>query len=122
MIDHGRVIARGTAAELKSELGATVVEIGFADGAAAGRAVDVVRPFGALTGPDDAHRLQLTVDDGPRVLVEILRGLDAADLAPARLAVREPSLNDVFLSLTGRPAGPAAADPNPDTDPNRSAA
>ncbi len=123
VIDHGRVIARGTAAELKSELGSTVVEIGFLDASAARRATEVVRPYGTLGGPDDAHRLQLTVDDGPHVLVEILRALDTADLAPSRLAVREPSLNDVFLSLTGRPAdNPTGAADGPDTDPTRSAA
>ncbi len=86
-----------------------------------------MRPYGTLTGgPDDGHRLQLTVDDGPHVLVEVLRALDAAGLATSRLAVREPSLNDVFLSLTGRPADDTtpAAEPaaGPDTDPTRSAA
>ncbi|MBA2739265.1 MAG: ATP-binding cassette domain-containing protein [Nocardioidaceae bacterium] len=119
VIDAGRVIARGTAAELKADLGATVVEVGFGDAATAGLAVEVVRPYGTLTGPDDSHRLQLTVNDGPHVLVQILRGLDAANLAPARLAVREPSLNDVFLSLTGRPAEPGA---DLVADANRSAA
>ena len=48
--------------------------------------------------------LRLTSDDGPRMLMQVLRSLDAEDLPPANLTVREPSLDDVFLALTGRHA------------------
>jgi ABC-2 type transport system ATP-binding protein len=52
----------------------------------------------------DGSVVRLTTNDGPRVLIDVLRELDRADLSPATLAVHEPSLDDVFLSLTGHRA------------------
>jgi len=54
--------------------------------------------------------IRVTTEDGSRLLMEVLRTLDAQDLAPAKLAVREPSLDDVFLSLTGHRAETETAD------------
>lgn len=101
VIDHGKVIAEGTPAELKGRLGGTVIEIGFLDGDTAARAASTLSPFGVR--PPEHHELVVHVEvaDGARALVEMLRTLDARQLEPATLSVRDPSLDDVFLALTG---------------------
>jgi len=106
VVDHGRVIAAGTPTDLKSRLGATVVELGLADETSAARARDLLARFGARPPEREGHVVHLEVDQGPRVLMEALRALDEAGLEPASLTVREPSLDDVFLALTGRHAEP----------------
>jgi ABC-2 type transport system ATP-binding protein len=114
VIDHGRVIAEGTPAELKARMGATVIEVGFDDGAAAARAHDLLARFAVRPPEQERAVVHLEVSEGPRVLVEALRALDNAGLAPCTLEVREPSLDDVFLALTGRrtAAEEAADEPN----------
>ena len=113
VVDHGRVITEGTAGELKRRLGATVVELLFADAAEGGRAAGVLEPLGlgAVT-PEDAA-IRIAVAEGPRALMHALRALDAAGIEPAAATVREPSLDDVFLSLTGRHAEEADEAPPP---------
>jgi ABC-2 type transport system ATP-binding protein len=101
VIDHGRVIAEGAPTELKSRLGGTVVDLTLPDPAAAARASARLTSALGLEARPDGSDLEVTVPDGPRTVVEVLRALDAADLAPVGVAVREPSLDDVFLSLTG---------------------
>ena len=109
VVDHGRIIAEGTAAELKAQLGATVIDVGHPDPRQTARAAELLEPLGSVTTSRDAAQLQLTVDDGPRAMVEVVRVLDAAQLPPSTLALREPSLDDVFLSLTGHGVDPEAA-------------
>ncbi|MEX2554858.1 MAG: ATP-binding cassette domain-containing protein [Actinomycetota bacterium] len=101
VIDRGRVIADGTPAELKGKLGDTVVEMGFGDESTAARAQAVLGPH---TPELEGSLVRLSSSEGPRVLVDVLRRLDRETLAPASLAVREPSLDDVFLALTGHHA------------------
>jgi ABC-2 type transport system ATP-binding protein len=113
VIDHGRVIAEGTPAELKSGLGGTVLDITLTDPAAATRAAARLSAALGIDGRADGSSLELTVEDGPRALVDVLRTLDADRLSPTGLTVREPSLDDVFLSLTGHRA--AADDHATDT-------
>jgi ABC-2 type transport system ATP-binding protein len=113
VIDHGLVIAEGTPGELKAQLGTTVLEVGFDDDASARAAVPVIgaiAPGGELQG----RVLHITVDDGPKVAMEVLRALDQAQLAVGGLALREPSLDDVFLSLTGHRTEEPATDGNGD--------
>ena len=59
--------------------------------------------IGAVAPGGDLHGrvLHITVDDGPKVAMEVLRALDQAQLSVGGLALREPSLDDVFLTLTG---------------------
>ncbi|MBI2710155.1 MAG: ATP-binding cassette domain-containing protein [Actinobacteria bacterium] len=106
VIDRGLVIAEGTAGELKSRLGATVLEVTLADEAAAARAETVLTSLAALgSGAErDGPLVRLTVDEGPRAAMAALRALDGDGIAPAGLALREPSLDDVFLALTGHKA------------------
>jgi ABC-type multidrug transport system ATPase subunit len=120
VVDRGLVIAEGTPAQLKANLGGTVIAITLDDPAAGARAAGLLSPFAAanadMPAGDGAVRLdgsslELTVDDGARTVVEVLRVLDGAGIDPAGLSVREPSLDDVFLSLTGHRAGGDASDP-----------
>jgi ABC-2 type transport system ATP-binding protein len=107
VVDSGRVIARGTPTSLKSQLGSTVVEIALPDEGRAIRAETVLDPVVPGRPEREGTRVRVTSNDGARFLIEVLRALDAADLDPGGLAVREPSLDDVFLSLTGHHAEPA---------------
>jgi ABC-2 type transport system ATP-binding protein len=105
VIDHGTVIAGGTPAELKANLGTTVIAVTLADDDAARTAADLLAP--AVDGKPplvEGASVELTVEDGPRVAAEALRALDQHGLAVAGLALREPSLDDVFLALTGHRA------------------
>ena len=84
----------------------------FADPAAAVRAAAVLSSQLGLSPELDGSALDVTVDDGPRTLITVLRVLDEAGLAPVGLTVREPSLDDVFLSLTGHRTDADAGDPD----------
>ena len=101
LINNGTVIARGTPTELKSRLGSTVIEVGFDNDHVAARATDVVAPFGVRTPSRTGRVVHVEVADGARTVVQALRALDAHSLDTIDLTVREPSLDDVFLSLTG---------------------
>jgi ABC-2 type transport system ATP-binding protein len=111
VIDHGRKVAEGTAAELKATLGATIVEIGFADVATADRALTALEPVGSSSLLPVGRTVRVNVTDGARGVLDIARITDREALAPLDFTVREPTLDDVFLSLTGHPAEP---DPPPD--------
>jgi ABC-2 type transport system ATP-binding protein len=104
VIDGGRVIAEGTSAELKAQMATTVIELAFHDRDQAGRAAELVAPLATAPALVEGSGVEVPVDDGPRSLVEALRTLDRAGLAVASVALREPSLDDVFLALTGRRA------------------
>jgi ABC-2 type transport system ATP-binding protein len=101
VVDHGRVIAEGSPAALKANLGTSVVSITLSDDAAVQRAAALVAPLSDKEPIIDHNVVELTVENGPKVGAEVLRTLDGAGLAIAGLALREPSLDDVFLSLTG---------------------
>jgi ABC-2 type transport system ATP-binding protein len=103
VIDKGRVIAEGTSAELKANLGGTVVEIGLSAPGFAEKVIAAVDGVGSGARVEGST-VEVTVDSGPTALVEILRRLDDAGVEATTLAVREPSLDDVFLSLTGHRA------------------
>ena len=123
VIDHGHVIAEGTAAELKARLGATIVEVGFDDVAAAQRARGVLAAIGACDVEADGHTVELKSSDGARIAIDVVRALDREHLEPASLALREPTLDDVFLALTGHAAdGQQDDDAAEDTRERRGAA
>ncbi len=101
VIDHGRVIAEGTPAQLKANLGTSVVSVTLGDRDALDRAVQLLTPLSETAPVVEDLVIELTVTDGPKVGADVLRSLDAAQIVIAGLALREPSLDDVFLSLTG---------------------
>ena len=101
VIDQGKVIAEGTAAELKTALGSTIVDVVFDDVATAGRAAEVLGPLGEGEPMLLTNGVELKVEDGTQATFEVVRALDAAGIGAKSLTVREPSLDDVFLTLTG---------------------
>jgi ABC-2 type transport system ATP-binding protein len=104
VVDHGRVIAEGTATELKADYGSTVVEIEIARLRDAGKARRALAAVGHVRDGNDRRKVRVTLEEGARGLVEVVRALDGADVQVTDLDVHEPSLDDVFLSLTGRTA------------------
>jgi ABC-type multidrug transport system ATPase subunit len=104
VVDQGRVIADDAPAQLKARLGSTVIEIGLADASTASRAHDVLAR-GAIASPElEDSTVRLTAHEGARLIVDALRALDGEGIVPVTLTVREPSLDDVFLALTGHHA------------------
>ncbi len=103
VIDHGQVIAEGTATELKGRIGSTHIEVNVPIGDV-DRARAALAPVGMPALADTANGVAIQVpDSGPAVLAAV-RALDAAGLDVEALAVREPTLDDVFLELTGHTA------------------
>jgi ABC-2 type transport system ATP-binding protein len=107
VIDHGRVIAEGTPDELKSRIGGDRIDVVVRDAGALPAAAGVV---GRVCGADpevdrDARRISAPVGDRVATLTEVVRALDDAGLAAEDIALRRPTLDEVFLRLTGHRAG-----------------
>jgi ABC-2 type transport system ATP-binding protein len=106
VIDRGRVIARGTADELKAQVGGQRLELTMAEAAELLVAAERLRPL-ALEEPhldETARRLSLPVSGGIDVLAEAIRRLEGTGVEVLDLALRRPDLDDVFLTLTGHAA------------------
>ncbi|GAC1530750.1 MAG: daunorubicin resistance protein DrrA family ABC transporter ATP-binding protein [Acidimicrobiales bacterium] len=110
VIDHGRVIAEGSASELKQTIGTTIIEVSLSDPNTRAHAHDVLRASGDVDLGVTPASLEIKVADGGRALVEVVRALDSAGIELASLGVREPSLDDVFLQLTGHSTAQRFAD------------
>ena len=104
VVDGGRVIANDTPAALKGQLGTTVIELGMGEPARAAYAEQLLSRMLTTRPEQEGATIRLTSGNGSRELIDVLRALDDQGLAPATLAVREPSLDDVFLALTGHHA------------------
>ena len=111
VIDHGMVIAEGTSAELKSRFAATVIEVGFRDGDTAERAATALASVGELRTKGELVRIGVAGAESATAMLEAVRALDGAGIEPATMVLREPTLDDVFLALTGH-----AAEEATDTD------
>lgn len=99
VIDHGEIIATGTADELKSRVGGDVLDIEVDDAAAATLALAALG-----RSETDGAKIRLYVPEGASVLAEAVRSLDSAGVRVLDLELHRPSLNDVFLALTGHQA------------------
>ena len=102
IIDAGRIVAEGTPASLKAQMGHDVVRVEL-DGADAGKTEDAVGGLpglGRLVTEPDA--LALYLEDGAGSIAEIVRRLDRAEIRVGAIAVSRPTLDDVFLRATGR--------------------
>ena len=106
VIDGGRVIAEGTPAELKSSVGGQRILLTLADEADNIAAARVLQRFSTRSiSPNGRGRLvEIPVTAADGLATEVLRALDAADVAVSDISVRSASLDDVFLTLTGRAA------------------
>jgi ABC-2 type transport system ATP-binding protein len=109
IIDHGRIVAEGTPAALKAEIGRPTVEIVPADPEQRGRLADVLRRFGELV-QFSPSTVAVRCPHGEYDLAEIVRALDAEDIHAANIQLHAPSLDDVFLEKTGRTLEGAAAE------------
>jgi ABC-2 type transport system ATP-binding protein len=115
VIDHGQLIGEGTGDQLKDRIGGAVLEVTVPE-------PDRVRTFQALRGlggqdptdDQDRGRVVLPAPDGIRTLTEALRRLDTAGITPEYVALRKPTLDEVFLALTGhRATTPTRNGPDP---------
>ncbi len=109
VIDHGGIVAEGTADDLKERTGATFCEIVPRDPAdvfAVAEALGSLLPeAGRAALTPDSDRVSIPAREGPSTLGAALTRLNSAKIELADIALRRPSLDDVFLSLTGNPAG-----------------
>ena len=101
VIDHGLVVAEGTATELKSTLGETTVALSFRQPDLAVRAADVLGDFGATRSTTDDSVVSIPLRGGASTVRDVLNLLHDADLEVGRIDLHEPTLDDVFISLTG---------------------
>ena len=103
VVDHGRIIARGTADELKAEVGGERIEVVIRDRERIPAAGEILARHGIGSSVLDEHTRKLTVaaEGGASTLVNVVRDLGEADIAIDDVALRRPTLDDVFLSLTG---------------------
>ncbi|AVT30211.1 ABC transporter [Plantactinospora sp. BC1] len=102
IMDHGEVVAEGTPAELKREISGDVVLVAIEGSAQdAGKVLETESYVTSLETSDDGT-LRLYVNDGARDMPQILRTLDAAGIALSSIELHRPSLDDVFLTKTGR--------------------
>jgi ABC-2 type transport system ATP-binding protein len=106
VIDHGRAIARGTANELKAQVGGERIELAVADAAQLQLAQEVAVAFavGAIQVDEHSHTLSVPVTGGADVLMAALRRFDEQDIGLLDVGLRRPTLDDVFLTLTGHHA------------------
>ncbi|GAA2946018.1 ATP-binding cassette domain-containing protein [Microbacterium luteolum] len=119
VMDKGRIIADDSATALKATLAGDVLTFGFADAAAAASARSVVARLSPAPVTLDGDALSLAVPDGARLLPVVVRELDAAGIAVVRATGVPPTLDDVFLALTGRTlreAGEGAGDEASDSE------
>jgi ABC-2 type transport system ATP-binding protein len=108
IIDHGRIVAEGTPAALKGEIGRPTVEVVPASPEDRTRVADIFVRFGELVSSTKGVAVRLSSDDTD--LVEVVRALDAESLKVENLMLHQPSLDDVFLAKTGRSLEGAAGD------------
>jgi ABC-2 type transport system ATP-binding protein len=115
VIDHGRIIAQGTADELKTRVGGERIEVVVHARGDIPGAVERIRPFGDGEAIVDEHTKRITLPSagGAQALVQVVGALNEASIAIDDIGVRRPTLDDVFLSLTGH-ASAEDAEPGPE--------
>ncbi|MDQ6906861.1 MAG: ATP-binding cassette domain-containing protein [Chloroflexota bacterium] len=112
VIDHGTVIAEGTSDELKAQVGGERLAITIARGSDLAVAARILRPYGNGDArvDSDSRTILVPVTGGARLLPDVVRDLDAAGVRLDDLGIRRPTLDDVFLTLTGHGTEPERTD------------
>ena len=106
VVDHGRIIARGTADELKAQVGGERIEVVVHDRTRIDDARRIIGGIGVGEAAVDEHTRRVTVpsEGGATRLATVIREFDEAGIAIDDIGLRRPTLDDVFLSLTGHVA------------------
>ncbi|MFD7961481.1 ATP-binding cassette domain-containing protein [Streptomyces zaomyceticus] len=111
VVDHGKVIARGTADQLKAQTGGERVEVVVHEAGMIGDARDVLGRYGIagighgeVSVEQHTRKLTVPVAGGAKLLAEVIRDLDALGVEIDDIGLRRPTLDDVFISLTGHAA------------------
>ncbi len=118
VIDHGRVIAEGTSDELKDRVGGERLEVSLDDAAQAPAAVDALAAMSDEAPAAEGNAIRLSVRERSGAIVEAVHRLSEANVGVDDLVMRRPTLDDVFLALTGHAAEEAAeqAEDRPDEE------
>ena len=103
VVDHGKIIARGTADELKAQVGGERIEVVIRDREQIAAATEILTRHGIGTAQLDEHTRRLTVpaEGGAATLVAVVRDLGESAIEIDDVGIRRPTLDDVFLALTG---------------------
>ena len=111
IVDHGRVIAAGTPEELKGRAGRDVIEVRPTDPAQLSAVAEALAPIGAEEPriDIDSGRVSVPVDGGSEQLTAVVRALDERGVTVDDIGLRRPTLDEVFLALTGQPLDADAA-------------
>jgi ABC-2 type transport system ATP-binding protein len=118
IIADGRIVAEGTPASLKAEVGRPHLDLVLADGSDLGAAGELVARFGQRRPPSEGCQLSIALPRGAADIAPILRALDDAGFEVAELELRKPTLDDVFLDKTGEHLeGAADVEPEPEPAP-----
>lgn len=104
VIDHGKVIAEGTSDQLKARLGGDMVEFSLDNKKDVGVALKAMQNIAkkSPTVGDDELTITVPVKDGSRSLLNVVQALNEVKISPVTLSLHRPSLDDVFLALTGK--------------------
>ena len=108
VIDQGRLIAEGTSDELKARIGGDVLELRLVEAARLAEAAEAVTDMGCdeSTIDEQTATIRVPVDSAVGTITKAVRRMDAADIALADIAIHRPTLDDVFLTLTGHRVEP----------------
>jgi ABC-2 type transport system ATP-binding protein len=110
VIDHGVVIAEGTSDELKGRVGGERIEVTPCDGASVEDAISALAPLASDPPTAEDGIVRVPVSDRSGAIVAAVRRLDQAGVTIDDISIRVPTLDDVFLTLTGRPPEPEESD------------
>jgi ABC-2 type transport system ATP-binding protein len=110
VIDHGVVIAEGTSDELKGRVGGERIEVTPCDGSSVEEAISALSPLASDPPTAEDGIVRVPVSDRSGAIVAAVRRLDQAGVTIDDISIRVPTLDDVFLTLTGRPPEPEESD------------
>lgn len=110
VVDAGKIIARGTADELKTQVGGERIEVVVHDRDLLERAAQLIAPDGSASIDEHTRRLTIAAEGGAQQLVDVVLRLGEEQIRVDDVGLRRPTLDDVFLALTGHAAEIAPED------------